>query len=81
MNAELDVLDAAISHALLRTHLSDRVKIIVDAIAEHSSGYTNERLEDIVVYALLEAEKQRAPFNSMLIRRLITEFLNHFDES
>jgi hypothetical protein len=80
MHTELDVLDRAISHALVRTHLSDRVEVIVNAIAHESSAYTHERLEDVVVYALLEAERQKRSFDCALIRRLIGTFLEQFGD-
>jgi hypothetical protein len=82
MYAEQTSLDAAISHALLKAHMSDRVEIIVGALQSHPSAKScsKERLDDIAVYALLEADKQGCAFDGIYIRRMIGHFLRKLDD-
>ncbi len=72
-------LDPAIAKSLMKTHLSDRALTIVDEILQQPTNtYSREQLDDVVVYALLEANNRGENFNGTLIRRLIMSFLEGF---
>jgi hypothetical protein len=82
MTVALLSLDETISDALRRPRLSDRLGIILEAIADHPTVRTNrrERLDDMIIYALGEAERRGRAFDGILIEQIIFNFLEEFDD-
>ncbi len=63
MHAEKVSLDAAIAKALLRTHLSDQIEIIVEAMQDYPAARScqREQLDDIRPVCVARAGQSREP--------------------
>jgi hypothetical protein len=82
MTVALLSMDEAISGALLKPHQHDRLATILDAIADHPATqmYRQSRLEEIIEYAMRQAERRGRPDDGILVEQIIFNFLEEFDD-